>query len=96
MTRKATLPVTLLIKSNVSYTTFVLLFLRSTIGYLRLTCRKTNPMVNHKKKKKKKKKMKNKNKKLILYKSCTKIVQQSFLIDKSNFFIIFVEPYEVI
>jgi hypothetical protein len=53
MTRKATLPVTLLIKSNVSYTTFVLLFLRSTIGYLRLTCRKTNPMVNHKKKKKK-------------------------------------------
>jgi hypothetical protein len=93
MTRKATLPVTLLIKSNVSYTTFVLLFLRSTIGYLRLTCRKTNPMVNHKKKKKK---MKKKKKKLILYKSCTKIVQQSFLIDKSNFFIIFVEPYEVI
>jgi len=85
MTRKATLPVTLLIKSNVSYTTFVLLFLRSTIGYLK-----------KKKKKKKKKKMKKKKKKLILYKSCTKIVQQSFLIDKSNFFIIFVEPYEVI
>jgi hypothetical protein len=42
-------------------------FLRSTIGYLRPTCRKTDTMVHHKKKKRKEKKL------LELYESCTTI-----------------------
>jgi hypothetical protein len=51
------------LKSNVSYTTIAQLLhnsnnfvLRLTIEYLGPTCRKINPMVDHKKTKKKKKK----------------------------------------
>jgi hypothetical protein len=50
-------------------------FLRLTIKYLGLICRKTNPMVNNKKKKKieKKKKLSE------LYKNYRKVVHQSFI-----------------